>query len=492
MRSSADWSHGILPKDDSIQTAYKSIIENAQHFVYIENQFFITATGEEQKPVRNQIGKSIVNAIARAHNEDRKFRIIIVIPAIPGFPGDLREESALGTRAIIDYQYKSINRGEHSIYGQLEAQGIDATKYIFVFNLRTYDRLHVTEGLRKREKEACVSYNEAQADHAEQVAGTKRRPDIASHKPAILSGHDDSESSSEEEETADKRNMLEVGEGNAPAKDTVAEDAMAGAGHIAEEPWDDGEDREKMGFFQEELYVHAKVLIADDEIMVVGSSNINDRSQQGDHDSELSAVVEHGPTVSSMRKQLWMEHLGLLKPQPLDASDDPNAQPPGDSRNRLSADPLVEDPMSDKLWKVWTSQATANTKVYHDLFHVDPDNCSTLPPLPPPSPSPSLPTPLTAFQSKHGKAMTASVPSATKCRPATFGIRRSTRRSRCRMCLPRSGVISFGCRWISLKMRLWRSQDCHSTLSRRVSILEGVTLGWYDGWMGVWCLRCRG
>ena len=94
--------------------AYRSIIAAAQRFVYIENQFFITATGDAQKSVHNQIGAALVDAIARAHDEGHKFRAV-VIPAIPSFPGDLREDSALGTRAIIDYQYRSINRGEHSI-----------------------------------------------------------------------------------------------------------------------------------------------------------------------------------------------------------------------------------------------------------------------------------------------------------------------------------------------------------------------------------------
>lgn len=28
----------------------------------------------------------------------------------------------------MDYQYKSINRGEHSIYGQISAQGVDPTR----------------------------------------------------------------------------------------------------------------------------------------------------------------------------------------------------------------------------------------------------------------------------------------------------------------------------------------------------------------------------
>lgn len=66
-----------------------------------------------------------MNACVRAGKENRKFRVIIVIPAIPGFAGDLRDDAAMGTRAIMDYQYKSINRGEHSIMGQIEKEGLD-------------------------------------------------------------------------------------------------------------------------------------------------------------------------------------------------------------------------------------------------------------------------------------------------------------------------------------------------------------------------------
>lgn len=39
VRSSGDWSSGILV-ERSIQTAYAEIIRSAEHFVYIENQFF--------------------------------------------------------------------------------------------------------------------------------------------------------------------------------------------------------------------------------------------------------------------------------------------------------------------------------------------------------------------------------------------------------------------------------------------------------------------
>lgn len=70
----------------------------------------------------------------RAGKEGRKFRVIIVIPAIPGFAGDLRDNAALGTRAIMDYQYKSICRGEHSIFGQIEKEGIDPRgRFFFSF-----------------------------------------------------------------------------------------------------------------------------------------------------------------------------------------------------------------------------------------------------------------------------------------------------------------------------------------------------------------------
>jgi phospholipase D1/2 len=111
VRSSADWSSGILT-EQSIQNAYCQVIREAKHYVYIENQFFITATGDQQAPVHNRIGAAIVDACVAAEKEGRKFRVIIMIPAIPGFAGDLRDDAATGTRAIMDYQYKSISESK--------------------------------------------------------------------------------------------------------------------------------------------------------------------------------------------------------------------------------------------------------------------------------------------------------------------------------------------------------------------------------------------
>lgn len=40
------------------------------------------------------------------------------------------------------------------------------------------------------------------------------------------------------------------------------------------------------------MYIHGKVCIVDDRLAIIGSANINERSQRGDRDSEIAAVVK--------------------------------------------------------------------------------------------------------------------------------------------------------------------------------------------------------
>jgi phospholipase D1/2 len=93
-------------------------------------------------------------------------------------------------------------------------------------------------------------------------------------------------------------------------------------------------------------------------------------------DSQPYDAAHHAATL---RRVLWMEHLGLLPAQPLDASKDDNAQPPGHSPNSVPDNTkeweFVADPMSDDLWKMWTEQATTNSDIFRNLFHADPDDC---------------------------------------------------------------------------------------------------------------------
>lgn len=42
----------------------------------------------------------------------------------------------------------------------------------------------------------------------------------------------------------------------------------------------------------EQIYVHSKMLIADDRVAIVGSANANDRSMEGDRDSEIGAIIK--------------------------------------------------------------------------------------------------------------------------------------------------------------------------------------------------------
>ncbi len=61
-------------------------------------------------------------------------------------------------------------------------------------------------------------------------------------------------------------------------------------------------------------YVHAKMLIADDEVAVIGSANLNRRGWE--HDSEVVAAVlgpprPGVPLAQRLRTRLWSEHLGV-------------------------------------------------------------------------------------------------------------------------------------------------------------------------------------
>jgi len=405
VRSSSDWSSGILT-EHSIQNAYCELIRNAQHYVYIENQFFITATGEHQAPIKNQIGKAIVDAVVKAGKEGRKFRIIAVIPSIPGFAGDLREDAAMGTRAIMDYQYKSICRGEHSIFEQIQSQGVDPKEHIFFFNLRSYDRLNVTPKIKKQEEKSGVKYQDVQRAEAEEIMdtgihGSKDEEGADTHmgKSSKLNPFSSDSGDEETEAKTDAKRKFEAAaespsgkENEQPAStDSVAKNAMHNTPTLTEEAWEGDLQDEADNWIQEELYIHGKVLIVDDKTVICGSSNLNDRSQLGIHDSELSIVVSDTKVLKStmagepyeaahhaatLRRYLWREHLGLLPPQDLDGKDDPNAQPPDVPNDVVEGEEFefVADPLSDEVWEMWTSRATKNTEIFRQLFHADPDD----------------------------------------------------------------------------------------------------------------------
>ena len=69
LRSAANWSTGFIESDtyeQSIHEAYVETITKAQHYIYIENQFFISL-GFPDTIVKNQIAESLYKRITRAH-----------------------------------------------------------------------------------------------------------------------------------------------------------------------------------------------------------------------------------------------------------------------------------------------------------------------------------------------------------------------------------------------------------------------------------------
>lgn len=69
----------------------------------------------------------------------------------------------------MDYQYKSMFRGEHSICGALSARGIDPKQYIYFCSLRSYDRLNRTEEIEQKEEKTGVKYEDVQHAQAQEV-----------------------------------------------------------------------------------------------------------------------------------------------------------------------------------------------------------------------------------------------------------------------------------------------------------------------------------
>jgi len=336
IRSSSKWSHGLEETDRSIQNAYIDIISNAKHFIYIENQFFITATKESSDyPVKNLIGKAIVERIVRAHRNGERFRIVVAMPLLPAFPADLDTGDAGTVRLVMHYQYQSICRGGQSILEVLAREGVEnPSDYIEFYALRAHDELDfdaINKGLGVLDDEKNVT-----------TSGEQSGADPAVPQATI--------------------------------------------------------DKDPTGtYITEELYIHTKLLIADDNIVIIGSANLNDRSQDGAHDSEIAAVIEDknyidskmagndwkaGKFSATLRRKIFKEHLGLLNesdhervtpvcyppPLTLDTFDE------HELRELTKEDNKVIDPLSDDFTNLWRQTAKVNTEAFREVFHCVPDD----------------------------------------------------------------------------------------------------------------------
>ncbi|KAF3703833.1 Phospholipase D1 [Channa argus] len=264
LRSASDWSAGIKYHEESIHNAYVHVIKNSQHFIYIENQFFISCA--DNKHVFNKIGDTIAERILKAYREGKRYRVYVVTPLLPGFEGDINTGGGSAIQAVMHFNYRTMNRGDHSIITQLRKEmGEQWMNYISIAGLRT---------------------------HAE------------------LEGK----------------------------------------------------------LVTELIYVHSKMLIADDNTVIIGSANINDRSMLGKRDSEVAVIVEDTETVASVMDEqpyqagrfaleLRLECFRII----LGAYTDPSIN--------------VSDPISNQFYKeVWMATCARNATIYQKVFRCLPSS----------------------------------------------------------------------------------------------------------------------
>ena len=118
LRSVGKWSAGQA-REDSIHNAYISAINNSKHFIYIENQFFISSQ-PQRKPIKvfNEIQQTICDRIVRAYKEAEDFHVFIVLPLQPELPG---RWGTGGDKDRVSYwNYATLYSGEDSLMHKLQ------------------------------------------------------------------------------------------------------------------------------------------------------------------------------------------------------------------------------------------------------------------------------------------------------------------------------------------------------------------------------------
>ncbi|KAK8587947.1 hypothetical protein V6N12_022409 [Hibiscus sabdariffa] len=230
--------------DMSIHTAYVKAIRSAQHFIYIENQYFLGSSfnwrSYKDLGADNLIPMEIALKIASKIKAKERFAVYIVLPMWPeGVP------TGAATQRILFWQHKTREMMYETIYRALEEAGLDGIytpeDYLNFFCLANREN----DGYQPPDNESPNSAN---------------TPESLSRKS--------------------RRFMI---------------------------------------------YVHSKGMIVDDEYVIVGSANINQRSMEGTRDTEIAMgayqpkytwAAKHSSPLGQIygyRMSLWAEHTGVVE-----------------------------------------------------------------------------------------------------------------------------------------------------------------------------------
>jgi phosphatidylserine/phosphatidylglycerophosphate/cardiolipin synthase-like enzyme len=146
----------------------------------------------------------------------------------------------------------------------------------------------------------------------------------------------------------------------------------------------------------EQCYVHSKVMIVDDAVAIIGSANTNDRSLNGDGDTEIAAVIVDGDTKTSdlgngsnvvtrkfareLRETLWKKFLGesiLTDGLPLKTKGYTQAKegllhPP--RINSIDHGVKISEPAAPTTYETIQRLANENAAIYEEVFQHVPRN----------------------------------------------------------------------------------------------------------------------
>ena len=119
------------------------MINEAKHFIFIENQFFISQSAGE-KVVHNKISEALIARIKKAALRKEKFRVIVFLPLLPGFEGEIYQQNSSILKIQMHWEYSTICRGGSSILETLarDPNIPDPSKYISFFSLRQHSKLN--------------------------------------------------------------------------------------------------------------------------------------------------------------------------------------------------------------------------------------------------------------------------------------------------------------------------------------------------------------
>ena len=137
-RSISHWAVGFDLKEASIINAIKDSITNAETFVYIETQFFISVQGDSsitnmETGEPESLADVIINRIRKAQRQEKDFKVIIILPMFPeGNPLDYV------TQRIMYWQLKTIEYIQAEVDKMTRGLPMDHTDYIRFYSLGNY------------------------------------------------------------------------------------------------------------------------------------------------------------------------------------------------------------------------------------------------------------------------------------------------------------------------------------------------------------------